>query len=309
MMWLAFLSLFGGTQHDHAAALAARTLEAAGGAGASVVEWVTEAQALATLTATGAMVAAKSFLPCGRLNKYGIAYGGHMLCESALESAARPPCTIFSYGINRDWTFDTAVQNRTGCRVFGLDPTQNHRSLLGSGIWFLHWAHPVPEGLRSATTDGWVQVGPALLAKSVAPGRQLAVLKIDCDGCEFATYNDTMAHDPHFFERVAQIEIEVHISRPVLQGRRELLACKHTAMIEPELHTHHTMPMLEHEPWPLTVPTMRARCSHDGRWTAARAPLPLGPAAAPLHLFLVLRHGAEGNDPRPARDRLHAARR
>mmetsp|Transcript_26907 Transcript_26907/g.80342 ORF Transcript_26907/g.80342 Transcript_26907/m.80342 type:complete len:222 (+) Transcript_26907:2-667(+) len=45
-----------------------------------------------------------------------------------------------------------------------------------------------------------------------APAAPLAVLKMDCEGCEYSLYADTVANNPLFFATVDQFALEVHLS-------------------------------------------------------------------------------------------------
>lgn len=38
------------------------------------------------------------------------------------------------------------------------------------------------------------------------------VLKMDCEGCEYALPRDVLMEDPTFFHRVGQISLEIHTS-------------------------------------------------------------------------------------------------
>mmetsp|Transcript_47475 Transcript_47475/g.148487 ORF Transcript_47475/g.148487 Transcript_47475/m.148487 type:complete len:305 (+) Transcript_47475:51-965(+) len=45
-----------------------------------------------------------------------------------------------------------------------------------------------------------------------APAAPLAVLKMDCEGCEYSLYADTVGQNPLFFSTVDQFALEVHLS-------------------------------------------------------------------------------------------------
>ena len=69
--------------------------------------------------------------------------------------------------------------------------------------------------MRDSHPDNdWVTVGPAKFASLVTPSpHKVSVLKMDCEGCEYALYDHAMEHDSLFFERVDQFVIEAHLSR------------------------------------------------------------------------------------------------
>ena len=122
-----------------------------------------------------------------------------------------------------EWTFESDVRRRMGCRVFALDPTVNHKAELADGIHFLKWAAPSPSGIDPLvitggdnSQSGWFFMPPPLLAQLVAPGNTpIPVLKMDCEGCEYALYDSVMHHNPGFFMRVDQFVIEVHLSKSI----------------------------------------------------------------------------------------------
>ena len=137
----------------------------------------------------------------------------HLLCENLLPS---PPvdCNILTYGIQNDYSFEVGVQNRTGCRVHGCDPTVNHAAELAPSVHFLKFAGP-----STRPAAAWKTVGPALLAQAVArqPAR-ISVLKMDCEGCEYALYADILdSPEPNLFSRVDQFNLEYH--PPVVLGK------------------------------------------------------------------------------------------
>ena len=149
----------------------------------------------------------------------GTGYGMHHVCNRTYPR----PCVTLTYGVQNDWTFESDARQRIGCRVFALDPTVNHKSELENGLYFLKWAAPSPAGIDPfAITGGdnsqsdWFFMSPPLLAKLVAPGNMpIPVLKMDCEGCEYALYDDVIQHDPSFFMRVDQFVIEVHLSKSI----------------------------------------------------------------------------------------------
>ena len=58
----------------------------------------------------------------------------------------------------------------------------------------------------------------------VSDSGELAILKMDCEGCEVLPFNHTMQADPAFFDRVDQFALEVHISQRWMPNERAVLA-------------------------------------------------------------------------------------
>lgn len=184
-----------------------------------------EKEALEALTQMGSMIAgfAAQERKC-KTRAVGAQWGAHDLCDRQYEA----PCIAISYGIDRDYSFDVDVQKQTGCKVFSLDPTITHPAELAEHVYFLKWGAPLltkgvaTDGFRKAHED-WVSISPPALAHMLAPSQPVPILKMDCEGCEYALYSEVMAHDPTFFERVDQFAVEVHVSRMWMKSRKELV--------------------------------------------------------------------------------------
>lgn len=148
-------------------------------------------------------------------------YGQHHVCNRTYTQ----PCTTLTYGVNNEYSFELEVREKMGCRVFALDPTVNHKAELAPGVHFLKWAAPSPKGATHvatyAETQGWFVMPPPQLARLVARGQRIPILKMDCEGCEYKIFDDVMRHDPRFFLRVDQVALEVHLSKTIGLATRE----------------------------------------------------------------------------------------
>ena len=67
-------------------------------------------------------------------------YGQHTICNRTYTH----PCTILTYGIEGEYSFERQMRILTGCKVFGLDPTVNHRAELFPNFFFMKFAAPSP---------------------------------------------------------------------------------------------------------------------------------------------------------------------
>jgi hypothetical protein len=76
---------------------------------------------------------------------------------------------------------------------------------------------------QQLTGDSGVVISPAAFTKTFAPGKHISVLKMDCEGCEYQLYDDTLSFDPEFFAKVDQFVVQVHLSRLWLRSHAELL--------------------------------------------------------------------------------------
>jgi len=152
-----------------------------------------------------------------RVCRHGIAQFGsgnafHNLCVRA--TPLPRPCHVFSYGIETDWSFDKAIVDRLNCNVHAFDPTVTYPETmyanLSSAVRFKRWGAPMFN--ESTNVANWTLVSPMEYAKTRSIER-VHVLKMDCEGCEYALYRDAMRHDAEFFTKVDQFALEIHLSR------------------------------------------------------------------------------------------------
>lgn len=136
-------------------------------------------------------------------------YGTHALCDRSYKS-----CGLLSYGVQTEYSFEKLVRQKKGCRVLALDPTVNYRAELYPGLKFLNFAAPMPT--QSNSSNDWFTVSPTTIAKLFDKNESL-ILKMDCEGCEFALYNDIAQKEPNFFNRVDQFAFEVHLPKTRLK--------------------------------------------------------------------------------------------
>mmetsp|Transcript_48054 Transcript_48054/g.125100 ORF Transcript_48054/g.125100 Transcript_48054/m.125100 type:complete len:338 (+) Transcript_48054:3-1016(+) len=145
--------------------------------------------------------------------RFGRSNGGHFLCRNLLAASTTCPdygqCNFLSYGINRDFSFDTALASH-GCRGFLFDPTVSHPFHITDNSVFLKVGAPLLND-----TSPWASSSAASVATALALER-IAVLKMDCEGCEYAISDSILCSsaepgcDRHFFDKVDQFTIEVH---------------------------------------------------------------------------------------------------
>ncbi|KAH9524381.1 Methyltransferase-like protein 24 [Bulinus truncatus] len=130
----------------------------------------------------------------------------------------KPPCLVYSFGINFDFSFDDAM-SKLGCEVHSFDPSMNKEThKRGDNSTF----HNL--GLSNTNTDGFVprkdlyvnkpQVWKMRTLKSVFKElghekRVLDVLKIDIEGHEWAVIDNMMETD--IFKYVRQFMLEFHL--------------------------------------------------------------------------------------------------
>jgi hypothetical protein len=122
--------------------------------------------------------------------------------------------------VQTDYSFDTDVADTWGCRGFAADPTIIHNSTLHPKVTFHNVAANSPS---AANSPGWLHTSVPALRQWLRHDR-VAVLKMDCEGCEYSIAGDVLLEDPTFFNRVDQFSVEVHWSRMWLQGTSDMYA-------------------------------------------------------------------------------------
>ncbi|KAJ3053422.1 Methyltransferase-like protein 24 [Rhizophlyctis rosea] len=155
---------------------------------------------------------------CG-FKKVGTGWGAHDLCE-------RPPspseiCVFYSFGIDKDYSFDTTLDNDWHCHGVLLDPTISHSSSLGPRLTFFKVGATLLDAkdlggagadMRGTTAEGWYVTSVPSLKKFLKHDK-IKILKMDCEGCEYALPRDIAHEDPTFFSYLDQFAVEIHVSK------------------------------------------------------------------------------------------------
>ncbi len=149
-----------------------------------------------------------------------------ILCAAQLSRSAGVPCTVVSVGIGLDWKFDVAAE-AAGCNVFSFDPTidlesahERHAATFAREGRRIRFA-PVGLGASTAYAGQYGSHGlrrvaqlDALLDEFVGPNRDIDVLKVDCEGCEWDVLQHLVEHAPRALCRITSIvQFELHFSR------------------------------------------------------------------------------------------------
>eukprot|EP00537_Pseudo-nitzschia_pungens_P015221 CAMPEP_0172409670 /NCGR_PEP_ID=MMETSP1061-20121228/76480_1 /TAXON_ID=37318 /ORGANISM="Pseudo-nitzschia pungens, Strain cf. pungens" /LENGTH=375 /DNA_ID=CAMNT_0013145831 /DNA_START=314 /DNA_END=1441 /DNA_ORIENTATION=- len=144
---------------------------------------------------------------------------GHALCGPP------PPkgCSFFSFGINDDPSFDQKLAETWGCRGFAGDPSVHHPSKLHPKVTF----HNVGASMLQDNEERLINKGGAEEWWSTSMTKlrywlgleRVEIIKMDCEGCEFALAKDIITEDPTFLFKVDQISIETHVSKAWLTTR------------------------------------------------------------------------------------------
>jgi|Transcript_10198 hypothetical protein len=147
---------------------------------------------------------------------------GHSLCGPPPEGS----CTFFSFGINDDPSFDQKLAEDWNCRGFAGDPTVPHPSKLHPLVTF----HNVGASMlvdneerlvnKGGEEDWWITSMPKL--RYWLGVEHVNIIKLDCEGCEFAFARDILREDPDFLKHVDQLSIETHVSKAWMTTREHL---------------------------------------------------------------------------------------
>jgi len=137
----------------------------------------------------------------------GSGAGVHSICKTGVAGLARP-CKVYSFGVSNNWSFDTELGQL--CSVVALDPSVTHQSKLAPNVHFL----PVGARTLNPVSDArWALLTTLPRLRHWLGDDRVAVLKMDCEGCEYALAEDILQEDPTFFDHVEQFAVEIHVSR------------------------------------------------------------------------------------------------
>ncbi|KAJ3056200.1 Methyltransferase-like protein 24 [Rhizophlyctis rosea] len=143
----------------------------------------------------------------------------HDLCDHPPPKSK--PCTFYSFGIDNDYSFDTALDESWQCNGILLDPTVNHSSTPGPRLNFFRIGATLLSSsdlggsgstMRGTVASEWLTTSVPSLKKFLGH-RKIDILKMDCEGCEYSLARDIAREDPTFFKNVDQFAVEVHISK------------------------------------------------------------------------------------------------
>ena len=219
---------------------------------------------------------------CNDEEEIGPVHDGHkwMCGLDSLRDDLRRPCLVYSYGSAGETSWERAVFERTGqrCDVHVFDPTpgfgseaeQNAKAkaaFKGSfhywGLGGVHDDHMELEGFYApksedkTMTDIPVESLTTTLQKlghSEAFQRTIDILKIDCEGCEWASLGSIALACQRDEVRIGQMQIELHAKEEAVEA--DTAAHKdagntlrsHAAKVLRELEEHCDLRIFHKEP-------------------------------------------------------------
>ena len=149
--------------------------------------------------------------------------GGWPFCRELLPDDR--PCLAYLFGVGDSWALDDSIAN-LGCDVHSFDPTvqllQRHQSHTHPGVTFHPWGLSDASGAmltegareRSSIYGALDPTGLFTLSeikmKLGHDARTIHILKIDCEGCEWAALAQMASEVPSPLESVGQLFVELH---------------------------------------------------------------------------------------------------
>lgn len=182
------------------------------------------------------------------------------LCVNLL-NASRDHCGFLSYSwLEKDVKFDTNLAKDYNCSGVVHNPTLIDTSPVeGVNITFKQMGAPV---LMIGGTEGGPQfeVQPPTEAGKVFNDSQISVLKMDCQGCEYAIASNVLKDDPKFFHKVDQFALRAHVDKRFLATQEHL-------------HEYNRLLQLIDEAGLKLMDARLTGCGEDKDWTKFRPPI------------------------------------
>jgi hypothetical protein len=175
-------------------------------------------EALKDLARKQSLIASNEYPEICKSIVVGKGWGSHRICSFYTNTTKTKPCKFISYGISRDYSFDKQMVEAYGCQGVGLDPTVNYHSQLLPGFTFI----PVGAPVSNKNRKRWTLASPIQVAEFFG-FEHIEVLKMDCEGCEYAIADSLLKKEPRFFDRVNQFAVEIHVAQRWLSDHTKLM--------------------------------------------------------------------------------------
>jgi hypothetical protein len=148
----------------------------------------------------------------------------------APRALGQPPRTMYAVGIGNVWGFEDMAATQLGYAVEAFDPTRRlrlaHTNHATPGVRF-HYAG-LGDGRAGAaeSKNAYGAVDPRVLMtlremKALGGGRPIDVLKVDCEGCEWAAFQQIQKETPTLLNETSVVFVEAHITPTLLSPRDE----------------------------------------------------------------------------------------
>ncbi|XP_052788589.1 probable methyltransferase-like protein 24 [Mya arenaria] len=132
--------------------------------------------------------------------------GGKEICIDE-QYKPKPPCLVYSFGINNQFDFDEDINRLFECDVFCFDPSMKKESFRKADhIWFYNWGLG---GENTRNKRGWqIKTVDAIRKELNHTNRPIDILKIDIEGDEWYSIQQMVSSGALY--DVKQISIETH---------------------------------------------------------------------------------------------------
>lgn len=150
-----------------------------------------------------------------------------LLCPDFFKQSKSSDCLVYSFGIANAWEFEDWAGHQ-GCETHAFDPTEKylkvHEAHKSPNVTFHYKGLSNGKNTSSASVhlnhNSYGKLGGTfyaledLLASNnhLATKRNINVLKIDCEGCEWEAFVQIAEETPDVLKRVCTIVLEVHFS-------------------------------------------------------------------------------------------------
>lgn len=163
--------------------------------------------------------------PCEKMEVVGGSssskYGAKQVCTDPGFAPQANNCTVLSFGINNEFSFDDVIADKIGCNVYAFDPTMNQPDhLRGERVHFFALGLGGEEGLGNARVRWFdapssvkVDSYMGILKRLNLLNTTIDYLKMDIEGAELRFFRTVVDNHPELLKNVRQIGMEVHFDR------------------------------------------------------------------------------------------------
>ena len=132
--------------------------------------------------------------------------GGWNVCNDP-KYTPKPPCIIYSFGINNDFSFDDAVSEIYGCNVYSFDPSMNKTNHKHSAkVWFYNVGIAGKDYTNNLKWD--LRTLASIMEMLGHTNRKIDILKMDVESSEWPLLSHVL--NTNILDNVGQLYLEFH---------------------------------------------------------------------------------------------------